>query len=59
MWAKLSAIMDPNHQIDYPTADWVPATIIYTIKKCLQFNVKARPSVDELIKEYENYFWIK
>lgn len=52
LWPKLAAIMNPEHQIDYPDVEWVSPKIINTIKKCLQYNVKSRPSVDELIAEY-------
>ncbi|XP_072392942.1 dual specificity protein kinase Ttk isoform X2 [Diabrotica undecimpunctata] len=53
LWTKLAFIMNPNHQIHYPEANWVPPKIIQTIKKCLQYNVKSRPSVNELLDEYE------
>ncbi|XP_066145366.1 dual specificity protein kinase TTK [Euwallacea fornicatus] len=53
LWSKLTAIVDPNHKISFPPADWVPPSVIRTIKRCLQYDVKARPSVAELIDEYE------
>lgn len=53
LWPKLAAIMNPEHVIGYPDAEWVSPKIIGTIKKCLQYNVKLRPSVDELIAEYD------
>ncbi|XP_028130354.1 dual specificity protein kinase Ttk [Diabrotica virgifera virgifera] len=53
LWTKLAFIMDPKHQIQYPEANWVPPKIIQTIKKCLQYNVKSRPSVNELLDEYD------
>ncbi|XP_023022350.2 dual specificity protein kinase monopolar spindle 1 [Leptinotarsa decemlineata] len=53
LWSKLAYILNPNHTIEYPDAPWVPPRILDTIKKCLQYNVKSRPSVDELIQEYE------
>lgn len=56
LWKKLAYIVNPNHVIEYPPVDWVPPKIIDTMKKCLQFNVKERPSIDELITEYES-FW--
>lgn len=42
-------------QIKYPEAKWLPPKVIDTIKKCLQYNVRARPSVDELIPDFENF----
>ncbi|RZC36151.1 dual specificity protein kinase TTK [Asbolus verrucosus] len=56
MWMKLSTLLDPNHKIDYPDVGWVPPKIINTMKSCLQHNMKLRPSVDELISEYESIF---
>ncbi|KAJ8918382.1 hypothetical protein NQ315_008077 [Exocentrus adspersus] len=53
LWLKLAAIMNPEHKIDYPDVEWVSPKVIGTIKKCLQYNVKLRPSVDELIDEYD------
>ncbi|XP_018574040.1 dual specificity protein kinase Ttk [Anoplophora glabripennis] len=57
LWPKLAAIMNPEHEINYPHVDWVSPKIIGTIKKCLQYNVKSRPSVDELIVEYESILY--
>lgn len=54
LWTKLAYIMDPNHQIEYPEVNWVPDKIINTIKKCLQYNFRLRPSVDELLQEYDS-----
>lgn len=48
--------MNPNHQIDYPPASWVPPKILRTIKSCLQYETKLRPSIDQLIAEYETAF---
>lgn len=56
LWKKLAYIINPNHVIEFPDANWVPPKIINTIKKCLQYDVKCRPSINELINEYEN-FW--
>lgn len=56
LWKKLAVIMDPNHVIEFPAVDWVPLKIIDTMKKCLQYQVKLRPSIDDLIEEYEK-FW--
>ncbi|CAG9858689.1 unnamed protein product [Phyllotreta striolata] len=53
--AKLSSIQDPNYKINYPEVDWLPPKIINTIKKCLQYNIQYRPSIAELIKEYEQF----
>ncbi|GJQ71500.1 protein serine threonine kinase [Trypoxylus dichotomus] len=39
-FAKLSAIIDPKHDIDYPQADWVPCNILKTLKMCLQYDVR-------------------
>ncbi|CAH1121651.1 unnamed protein product [Ceutorhynchus assimilis] len=49
----VSAISDPDYEIDYPEAEWAPKSFVQTMKKCLQFDIAARPSVDELIQEYE------
>ncbi|XP_060528009.1 dual specificity protein kinase Ttk isoform X2 [Cylas formicarius] len=54
LWAKLSAITNPNHRIEYPDAEWVSPHIVNTIRRCLQYNIGARPSVNELIDEYES-----
>lgn len=58
LYAKLAIIMNPNHQISYPALDWVPEKIIETIKSCLQFNIKDRPSIVDLIEEYEKCLFI-
>ncbi|CAH1104821.1 unnamed protein product [Psylliodes chrysocephalus] len=55
IWVKFSHITNPQHTIEYPEAKWLPPKVIDTIKKCLQYNVRARPSVDELIAEFENF----
>ncbi|XP_065156100.1 probable serine/threonine-protein kinase mps1 isoform X2 [Atheta coriaria] len=47
--AKLAAIMDPGHVINYPKADWVPEGVIRCIKDCLQYNARRRPTVADLI----------
>ncbi|XP_056635582.1 dual specificity protein kinase Ttk [Diorhabda sublineata] len=54
LWTKLAFIMDPNHRIEYPDVTWVPVKIVNTIKKCLEYNVRLRPSVDELLREYDS-----
>lgn len=58
IWAKLSAIIDPKHKIEYPYAEWVPPRIVATIKRCLQHDIRSRPSVEELLAEYEQLFRI-
>ncbi|CAK1548047.1 unnamed protein product [Leptosia nina] len=47
--AKLAAILDPNHRIDYPPADQLPPSLISALKWCLTYNARARPSVRELL----------
>ncbi|KAF5291455.1 hypothetical protein FQR65_LT01766 [Abscondita terminalis] len=54
--AKLSTIMDPDHKINYPTFQSIPRKFIDTIKNCLQYDVKNRISIDDLIREYENIY---
>ncbi|XP_022916049.2 dual specificity protein kinase TTK [Onthophagus taurus] len=53
MYAKLGAILDPDQKINYPEANWVPSKIISTIKDCLKYDMKSRPSIDELINQYD------
>lgn len=47
------AISTSSFKIDYPEANWVSPKLIKTIQQCLQYNKKLRPSVQELINEYE------
>ncbi|CAG5035110.1 unnamed protein product [Parnassius apollo] len=47
--AKLAAILDPNHRIDYPPIDHFPPSLIGSLKWCLTYNMRARPSVRELL----------
>ncbi|KAJ8951093.1 hypothetical protein NQ318_003791 [Aromia moschata] len=54
LWPKLAAIMNPDFKIDYPDAKWVSPKIINTISRCLQHDVRLRPSIDELVVEYES-----
>lgn len=54
MYAKIAVILDPNHKIEYPEVERVPPKVINTIRKCLVHNSKSRPSISELIQEYEN-----
>ncbi|XP_014231636.1 serine/threonine-protein kinase mph1 [Trichogramma pretiosum] len=52
-WAKLSAITDPKHKINYPSdngTENVPKILIDVMKKCLQREPKARPSVTDLLE---------
>lgn len=53
LYAKLMAISSPTTCIEYPRIDWISPRIINTIKKCLQYEARLRPSVAELINEYE------
>ncbi|KRT80024.1 protein kinase [Oryctes borbonicus] len=56
-FAKLSAIIDQKHDIEYPQVDWVPPITMKTLKMCLQYDVKLRPSVNDLIKIFENIYY--
>ncbi|XP_037302752.1 dual specificity protein kinase TTK-like [Manduca sexta] len=47
--AKLAAILDPNHRIDYPPVEHLPPSLIAVLKWCLTYNARARPSVRELL----------
>ncbi|XP_045761663.1 dual specificity protein kinase TTK [Maniola jurtina] len=47
--AKLAAILDPNHRIDYPPTDQLPTSLVSTLKWCLTYNARSRPSVRELL----------
>ncbi|XP_063830615.1 dual specificity protein kinase TTK [Ostrinia nubilalis] len=47
--AKLAAILDPNHRIDYPPVEHLPPSLIAALKWCLTYNARARPSVRELL----------
>ncbi|XP_015123985.1 dual specificity protein kinase Ttk isoform X2 [Diachasma alloeum] len=52
-WAKINAITNPNPKISFslpPHVEAVPAILIDVIKKCLQHDPKARPSVDQLLQ---------
>lgn len=51
--AKLLTITNSEHKIPYPELDWLPQKIIDTTKKCLTYNMLLRPSVSELIRNYE------
>lgn len=47
--AKLAAILDPNHRIDYPPVERLPPSLLAALKWCLTYNARARPSVRELL----------
>ncbi|XP_075989722.1 dual specificity protein kinase monopolar spindle 1 [Anticarsia gemmatalis] len=47
--AKLAAILDPNHRIDYPPVEHLPPSLIAALKWCLTYNARQRPSVRELL----------
>ncbi|XP_047525990.1 dual specificity protein kinase Ttk [Pieris napi] len=47
--AKLAAILDPNHRIEYSPAEHLPSSLISALKWCLTYNSRARPSVRELL----------
>ncbi|XP_058801559.1 probable serine/threonine-protein kinase mps1 [Phymastichus coffea] len=52
-WAKVSAITDPKHKINFPTmtgSQPVPLILIDVMRKCLQRDPKARPTVAELLE---------
>ncbi|KAL4703778.1 hypothetical protein ACJJTC_002913 [Scirpophaga incertulas] len=47
--AKLAAILDPNHKIDYPPVEHLPAPLLAALQWCLTYNARARPQVRELL----------
>ncbi|XP_026728847.1 dual specificity protein kinase Ttk [Trichoplusia ni] len=47
--AKLAAILDPNHRIDYPPVEHLPPSLVAALKWCLTYNARSRPSVRELL----------
>ncbi|KAI5631909.1 protein kinase domain-containing protein [Phthorimaea operculella] len=47
--AKLAAILDPNHRIEYPPVEHLPPSLISALKWCLTYNARARPTVRELL----------
>lgn len=47
-WAKLQAIADPNHQIEFPEVG-APPVLTQALKSCLQREPVQRPTVAELI----------
>lgn len=56
--AKLAAILDPKHKIDYPPVQHFPPSLISALKWCLTYNAKSRPWVRELLAipylQYQN-----
>ena len=51
-WAKISAITDPKHKINFSLmtgSDPVPLILIDVMRKCLQRDPKARPTVADLL----------
>lgn len=59
MWAKLAHIVNPNHEIEYPPLEWVPAEFITLLQKCLRYNVCERPSIQELAEQFEKWNILK
>lgn len=52
-WAKIRTITDPKHKINFPHStgtDTVPTILIEVMRKCLQFDLKSRPTVTELLE---------
>ncbi|CAH0405709.1 unnamed protein product [Chilo suppressalis] len=47
--AKLAAILDPNHKIDYPPVEHLPPTLLAALKWCLTYVARSRPSVSQLL----------
>ncbi|XP_044728629.1 serine/threonine-protein kinase MPS1 [Chrysoperla carnea] len=47
---KFTVLTDKNHVIDYPNTIRIPPKLLTTLKKCLIFEMRKRPSVDELLK---------
>lgn len=46
---KIIRIIDKNHRIEYPHVERIPLQLIETMKKCLTYDMKSRPSVEELL----------
>ncbi|GBP08241.1 hypothetical protein EVAR_78735_1 [Eumeta japonica] len=46
---KLAVILDPDHRIDYPPAEHLPAILVAALKWCLTYNARARPTVSQLL----------
>lgn len=58
-WQKLQAIAEPKENISFPSCSkpfphGIPPVLMQTMKLCLLKDVKARPSVDNLLKLVEN-----
>lgn len=58
-WAKISVIVDRNHCIEYPKIDSVPPHLIDIIKSCLVYEMKNRPTVEELLTTYSTNLYGK
>lgn len=51
---KVIRIIDKNHRIEYPHVERIPLQLIETMKKCLTYDMKNRPSVEDLLNMYYN-----
>lgn len=47
-------IIDPEHKIDFEQLEWIPLLLMKTMKACLRYEMKSRPSTNELIQDFEN-----
>ncbi|KAK4874098.1 hypothetical protein RN001_013458 [Aquatica leii] len=55
--SKLNTIMNPNHKIEYPVCEGIPKKYLVRISNCLQYKVKNRLSISDLIKQYEELYY--